>query len=106
MHNVSRIRSILFALVVLVMSATAFAQISISVNFAPPELPVYEQPLCPAPGYLWTPGYWAYGDDYDDYYWVPGTWVMAPEIGSCGLQPIGVGAETDLFSMTATGVRA
>ena len=81
MHNVSRIRSIVFALVVLALSATAFAQIGISISFAPPELPVYEQPLCPAPGYLWTPGYWAYGDDFDDYYWVPGTWVMAPEPG-------------------------
>jgi hypothetical protein len=38
MHNVSRIRSILFALVVLAMSATAFAQIGISISFAPPEL--------------------------------------------------------------------
>ena len=46
---------------------------------APPELPVYEQPICPGDGYLWTPGYWAYGDD--DYYWVPGTWVLAPEVG-------------------------
>jgi len=81
MHNISSIRSILFALVVLTISAAAFAQIGISISFAPPELPVYEQPLCPAPGYLWTPGYWAYGDDYDDYYWVPGTWVMAPEPG-------------------------
>src|SRR5712692_2074374 len=46
---------------------------------APPALPVYEQPLCPSEGYLWIPGYWAYGDD--DYYWVPGTWVMPPEVG-------------------------
>ena len=30
---------------------------------------------------IWTPGYWAYANDYDDYYWVPGTWVMAPEPG-------------------------
>jgi hypothetical protein len=45
------------------------------------ELPVYEQPLCPGDGYLWTPGYWAYASDFDDYYWVPGTWVMAPEVG-------------------------
>jgi len=66
------IRTLLFALVMLSMSAASFAQIGISINFAPPELPVYEQPLCPGDGYLWTPGYWAYGDD--DYYWVPGTW--------------------------------
>ena len=75
------IRSPLFALVLLAMSAAAYAQFSISISFAPPELPVYEQPLCPGEGYLWTPGYWAYADDDDGYYWVPGTWVMAPEPG-------------------------
>ena len=63
------------------MSAASFAQIGISISFAPPELPVYEQPICPGDGYLWTPGYWAYANDYDDYYWVRGTWVMAPEVG-------------------------
>ena len=71
----------LFALVVLCMSATSFAAIGITVAFAPPPLPIYEQPVCPGDGYIWTPGYWAYGDDFDDYYWVPGTWVLAPEAG-------------------------
>jgi len=75
------IRSSLFALALLAISAAAFAQFSISVSFAPPELPVYEQPLCPGDGYLWTPGYWAYAADDEGYYWVPGTWVMAPEAG-------------------------
>jgi hypothetical protein len=28
---------------------------------------------------LWTPGYWAYGDD--GYFWVPGVWVLPPQIG-------------------------
>jgi WXXGXW repeat (2 copies) len=62
-------------------SGTATAQIGISVNIAPPELPVYEQPEIPAPGYIWTPGYWAWADDGSGYYWVPGTWVEAPESG-------------------------
>ena len=79
MRIIPSIRSLLFALVILAMSAVSFAQIGISITIAPPELPVYEQPLCPGDGYLWTPGYWAYADD--DYYWVPGTWVMAPEVG-------------------------
>lgn len=74
-------RSSLLALVILIVSTASFGQISISVSFAPPALPVYEQPLCPAEGYIWTPGYWAYDYDYDDYYWVPGTWVEAPEVG-------------------------
>lgn len=73
------VRSLLFALVLLTLSVASFGQISISVNFAPPALPVYEQPVCPDEGYLWTPGYWAFADD--DYYWVPGTWVLPPEAG-------------------------
>lgn len=81
MSIIRSIRSSLFVLALLATSAAAFAQFSISVSFAPPELPVYEQPLCPGDGYLWTPGYWAYAVDDDGYYWVPGTWVMAPEPG-------------------------
>ena len=79
MRIIPSIRSLLFAVVVLAMSAASFAQIGISVRIGPPALPVYEQPICPGDGYLWTPGYWSYGDD--DYYWVPGTWVTAPEVG-------------------------
>jgi hypothetical protein len=75
------VRSFLFALLVLFLSAASFAQVGIAITVGPPPLPVYEQPLCPGDGYLWTPGYWAYDYDYDDYYWVPGTWVMAPEVG-------------------------
>jgi YXWGXW repeat-containing protein len=70
-------------LVMLAAPAPASAQVAvgISVGFAPPELPVYEQPICPGDGYIWTPGYWAWDGDADDYYWVPGTWVLAPEVG-------------------------
>jgi hypothetical protein len=75
------LRILLLAVSVLAMSTASFAQMRISVAFGPPALPVYEQPLCPGDGYIWTPGYWAWDDDYDDYYWVPGTWVLAPEIG-------------------------
>ncbi len=75
------IRTMLFAFAVLVMSVAASAQVRISVAFGPPAIPVYEQPVCPGDGYLWTPGYWAWDSDDDDYYWVPGTWVEAPEVG-------------------------
>ncbi|MEY2414506.1 MAG: hypothetical protein QOD84_3112 [Acidobacteriaceae bacterium] len=81
MMVVRSVRSSLLALLILIFSTASFAQIAISVSFAPPALPVYEQPLCPAEGYIWTPGYWAYDSDYEDYYWVPGTWVEAPEVG-------------------------
>src|SRR3984893_18370215 len=79
MHNILSIRPLLLALVMLALSAGSSAQIGVSITIGPPELPVYEQPVCPGDGYLWTPGYWAWGDD--DYYWVPGTWVIAPEVG-------------------------
>src|SRR5271169_1297021 len=73
------IRSLLFSFILMALSAASFAQIGISVAFGPPALPVYEQPICPGDGYIWTPGYWAW--DGNDYYWVPGTWVEAPEVG-------------------------
>src|SRR5215467_6614349 len=68
--------SLLFALVMLALPRTAPAQFAVAITIAPPALPVYEQPICPGPGYLWTPGYWAWGPD--GYYWVPGTWALAP----------------------------
>ena len=85
MHITRSLRWLLFALVMLSMPAALSAQIGISIRFGPPALPVYEQPFCPGDGYLWTPGYWAYGED--DYYWVPGTWVLAPEVGSLWTPP-------------------
>jgi hypothetical protein len=47
---------------------------------APPPLPDYEQPSAPADGYIWTPGYWAWGPA--GYYWVPGAWVEPPYAGA------------------------
>jgi hypothetical protein len=72
---------VLFAIMLVTTSATSVAQVRISVSFGPPPLPVYEQPVCPGEDYIWTPGYWAWDDDFGDYYWVPGTWVLAPEPG-------------------------
>ncbi|MFZ0395705.1 MAG: hypothetical protein WCF17_12410 [Terracidiphilus sp.] len=71
----------LFALLGLVPLKLALAQMAISVSFAPPALPVYQQPPCPEDGSIWVPGYWAWDADFSDYYWVPGTWVPAPEPG-------------------------
>jgi hypothetical protein len=81
MRTMFFIRSLVLALSMLAMSVAAFAQvgIAVSITIAPPELPIYDQPVCPDEGYIWTPGFWAYADD--DYYWVPGTWVLAPEVG-------------------------
>lgn len=63
----------------LTLPQPASAAVFVSVQIAPPALPVYVQPPLPGPGYIWTPGYWSYADA--GYYWVPGTWVMAPEPG-------------------------
>lgn len=67
----------------LVVAAPSYAQIGIgvAVSVAPPELPVYDQPVCPGDDYIWTPGYWDWDPDDADYFWVPGTWVLAPEPG-------------------------
>src|SRR6516164_7868960 len=83
--------------VVLAAAAVSWGAVSISVSFGPPALPVYVQPPCPAPGYVWVPGYWAWSpnsnedsdEDSDEhsrehshgYYWVPGTWVLPPQVG-------------------------
>src|SRR6202035_5766727 len=57
----------------------AAADVEVQANEAPPPLPDYEQPPCPEDGYMWTPGYWAWGGG--GYYWVPGTWVQPPSVG-------------------------
>jgi len=74
------LRVLLLALLLMVTWQPVIGQVAVTVSFGPPALPVYEQPICPDAGYLWTPGYWAYDPD-DGYYWVPGTWVLAPEPG-------------------------
>src|SRR5215471_4738211 len=77
--NRSIIRWLMLGVALLAFSVSSYGQIAvgISVRLAPPPLPVYAQPICPGPGFIWTPGYWAWNDD-GGYYWVPGTWVVAP----------------------------
>jgi len=79
------IRNLVVPLLVAIAAAGApapsVAQVaaSLSITLAPPPLPVYAQPAIPAPGYIWAPGYWAWGPA--GYYWVPGTWVLPPAVG-------------------------
>src|ERR1700753_2388523 len=79
MRTIRALRTLFLALLVSVIPASAFAGVFVSITVAPPVLPVYAQPVCPGDGYLWTPGYWAWGPA--GYYWVPGTWVMPPRVG-------------------------
>ena len=83
-----RVTKLIFLIVLTVVAlavslAPSEAQVSvgigIGIHVGPPVLPVYAQPICPGVGYIWTPGYWAYGAE--GYFWVPGTWVFAPTPG-------------------------
>ena len=79
--NIMKLRSLVLAAFLALPFATSFAQVEFSVGWAPPPLPVYEQPACPVEGYIWTPGYWGWNADYYDYNWVPGVWVPPPRVG-------------------------
>ena len=72
---------ILLTFLALAIPAVVFGQFGVRIAIGPPALLVYDQPICPGDGYLWTPGYWAYDDSVSDYYWVSGAWVQAPEVG-------------------------
>jgi hypothetical protein len=85
MNTFSSLRILLLALAATLIPATSFGGVFISVNLAPPVLPVYVQPPCPEPGLMWIPGYWAYNED--GYYWVPGTWAAAPFEGALWTPP-------------------
>jgi len=84
MPSLKLVRTLIFAAaaaVTLPSAAVASVNIGIgvSVNTPPPALPVYAQPVMPGEGYMWTPGYWAWGPA--GYYWVPGVWVRPPAAG-------------------------
>jgi hypothetical protein len=81
MRSLRCIPWLLLVVILLGIPTASQAQVAvgISVRVGPPELPVYAQPVIPGPGYIWAPGYWAYGPG--GYYWVPGTWVLPPTVG-------------------------
>src|SRR5580692_4169317 len=82
MQVLRSIRNLTLVALLSALPCASFSQsfVGVSITTAPPELPVYEQPLCPQPNYMWTPGYWAWGGP-DGYYWVQGAWIMAPAVG-------------------------
>ena len=70
----------LLAFLLLAIPAASFGQIGMRIAIGPPALPFYDQPVCPGDGYLWTPGYWGWGDGgflFYDGYW-------GPEVGFYG----------------------
>jgi WXXGXW repeat (2 copies) len=79
MRKFSVVPGLFAGLVLLSLPAVSLAGVFLSINIAPPVLQVYQQPLCPVDGYLWTPGYWGYGNA--GYYWIPGAWLAPPQAG-------------------------
>ena len=80
MRRLSSVIYFSFAFTALALPSPAPAQVICISNVSPPpELPVYDQPPIPEPGYIWTPGYWASGPY--GYFWVPGTWILPPAVG-------------------------
>ena len=53
---------LMFGSLLMPVSAPAHVDMGVSITVAPPAIPVYTQPVCPGPNYIWTPGYWAWGD--------------------------------------------
>ncbi len=71
------IRPLLLSLVVAAAaSAPVYAQINVNIVIAPPA-PLYEAPPQMAPGYVWTPGYWAFTGDR--HVWVHGRTIVQRE---------------------------
>ena len=79
MISLGSVRKFVIGAALVAAPVASFASVFVSINIAPPELPIYAQPYCPGQGFLWTPGYWAYGED--GYFWVPGVWVQPPTVG-------------------------
>src|SRR6202166_1540051 len=99
-------RCLFLSMLALAMSAASFGQLAISVSFAPPALPVYEQPLCPGDGYIWTPAIGLGTKTLTIIIGCPAPGFWRPKWVTSGLPHGGVGAARDLFFMKATGVRA
>src|ERR1017187_10551898 len=76
----STVVAIVIAGAMLMAPTAAHARVFVSVGIAPPAIPIYAQPISPGYGYIWTPGYWAWGED--GYYWVDGAWVYPPYAGA------------------------
>ena len=75
----NKIAIVLILVMGVLSGARAYAGIELIVKLAPPPIVVFDQPACPGDGYIWTPGYYQYGDY--GYYWVPGQWVLPPSVG-------------------------
>src|SRR6185369_16172279 len=71
----------------LLLSGTAFAQVSVGIRIGPPPPPrvVRVRPVAPGPGYAWVDGYWYPVNNR--YVWHQGYWTRAPYVGARWIGP-------------------
>jgi hypothetical protein len=71
MKRTNTLRNLLLSLSLAagVLSAPAYAQVSLNINIAPPA-PRYEVVPSIAPGYVWAPGYWGWSGER--HVWIRG----------------------------------
>lgn len=93
----------LLAFAMFAMSSVSRAQVAVgvSIRIGPPALPVYPQPICPGPGYIWTPGYWAYGPADTTGFLARG--YSPRQLASSGRRAIGAGLGACTSGMPAIG---
>jgi hypothetical protein len=72
---------------VLLLSGTAFAQVSVGIRIGAPPPPrvVAVRPVAPGPGYAWVDGYWYPVNNR--YVWHQGYWTRAPYEGARWIGP-------------------
>ncbi len=78
MNRTNTIRNLLLSLLLAAsaFAAPAYAQISVSINIAPPA-PEYEVVPIIQPGYVWAPGYWGWNGER--HVWVRGRAIVQRE---------------------------
>ena len=67
------------------LTAPAFAQVGIYIGRTPPPMRYEVEGPMPGPGYVWTEGYWAWGDGR--YEWRRGAWQRPPYEGAYWSHP-------------------
>jgi hypothetical protein len=91
--------SLMLAVGLLTIPVESRAQLAvgISVRIGPPVLPVYLQPICAEPGYIWVPGTWVEPPEVR-LLWTPGYWacedgiyVWTETTGAAGHSPHSAG---------------
>ena len=75
------ILAVLCAVMLLIGSLPSWsARVGFSVALTPPAAVVETIPPPPAPGNVWTPGYWSWNGT--EYVWVPGQYAVPPFPGA------------------------